>query len=375
MAWARSGRGGVGVDIFVPPAVVTNIKVTSEKEIVKFIWTDPEDITAEGVVVNEWEGTVIVVNKNNVPVDQNDGDVIYTSKVKNQHQTEAYVASGLDVGQKYFYGIFPYSKYKVYNTDESQTGEFTVLSVPPVKPLAEYTLDELEIIAQEGNVSSDGRSWEIEGVKYLTIGDKTAALDFTTQGQIDFLLADFLHDETPDGKKIPFSFFTATYTAKTKVIYGKRGKYMYYLNNSDLKQFVEGELYNSMNEELKSKVVQVKKQADRGQQYSTEGKNVQSYNTYLWVPSGAEVGATKNYVQVDWDGKLYPIFTSDSSKIRREQGGSAVDYFTTLINKGGSENTESECVYINTEGLSRTMSVAYEKGVAFGFCFGTPREV
>lgn len=353
MIYGRAIRQG-GAGKVPPPAEVTNIKAEGGNAQIKFTWTDPEDIIAEGVNVNEWKGTVIVLNEEHLPVDQNDGRRVYDSKVKNQHQTEPYIAEGLTNDKVYYYGIFPYSKYGAFNIEQMQTGEVTPRALPPVKPLNQYTWAEIEQIANMGNKSADGNHWEINGQIYLTLGDETALQNFGTEGMIPFQIADFLHDELETGGKASITFIAKKCLNTDRPMDSENNVGGY--RDCDLRQQINSEIFNLAPTDLSSRIKSVKKVSSKGYINSPNPQYITTMEKF-WLLGAVEING-KNY---PGEGTKYPIFTSTASAKRDK------DYFTrTAV----SSNVRDYWVYsYNLEAVDVT---AFEnpKGVLLAFCVG-----
>lgn len=343
----------------VPPSIVSNIGVETDDGSLSFTWTDPNDIPVEGVVVNQWKGTVIVLNENHAPTNQNDGTIIYTSTQKNKHRTEPYVKTGLQNEKTYYYGIFPYSVDNVYNYSASQTGSIEV-GLPPLKPLAEYTWAEIEKIANKGQISADGNHWQIKSRTYFTIGDKTAPVDFGTDGMVTFVIEDFLHDDLADGSgKASISFLSKDcLNNKRKVndIDTNSGG----MPATQLHSQLQNEIFNEIVDGPKPYIKEIKKKCSAGNGSYT----IISYNAKLWIPTEEEMFG-RTYYSWSGQGSHYTRYTSDNSRIKKVNG-SATNYW---VSSPVDKSSVSFCA-VYSEGVATTVRSSKLNGIAIGFCVG-----
>ena len=110
-SWKDVKYTGASIVQLNAPSNVT-IKAGDKKVTLK--WTDPEDVVLEDSTFASWVETVIVRKEGIAPVNENDGEVVLRSNVKNQYSSEGYVDEGLTNGVNYFYGIFPKTNNGVY---------------------------------------------------------------------------------------------------------------------------------------------------------------------------------------------------------------------------------------------------------------------
>lgn len=81
-------------------------------------WTDPDDSTYESNLYCKWDNTIIVRKLGAYPESPFDGDIVVTSKVRNQYANTSYVDE-VDNTKDYKYRAFPCSTNKVYNLEDS----------------------------------------------------------------------------------------------------------------------------------------------------------------------------------------------------------------------------------------------------------------
>ncbi|MBU5332133.1 hypothetical protein KQI61_07970 [Anaerocolumna aminovalerica] len=99
----------------VPPADIPSkvIRASDGQLIIK--WTDPSDLSADGVTYSVWSHTILVRKIGSYPVDETDGEVLVINNIRNQYAENGYVDSGLINGIKYYYKLFIYSEDGVVN--------------------------------------------------------------------------------------------------------------------------------------------------------------------------------------------------------------------------------------------------------------------
>lgn len=102
-------------DAGIPPADVSSkvIHASDGQLIIK--WTEPSDLSADGITYSVWSHTILVRKIGSYPVDEQDGDVVVINHIRNQYAENGYVDSGLTNGIKYYYKLFLYSEDGVVN--------------------------------------------------------------------------------------------------------------------------------------------------------------------------------------------------------------------------------------------------------------------
>ncbi len=111
-------EGGIsGIKLAQP----TDISLTNQDESVLVKWTDPQNLTLDGVTLAEWAGTIVVRKVGSIPASKFDGTIVVDSKVRNQYKDVGFLDNNLTNDIEYFYGIFPYTTQDVYTTSEIET--------------------------------------------------------------------------------------------------------------------------------------------------------------------------------------------------------------------------------------------------------------
>lgn len=128
-----------------------------------------------------------------------------------------------------------------------------------------------------------------------------------------------------------------------------------------LRKTLQGEMFSALPAELQNNIKPVLKISDRGYYYPGV-KNI-TVDT-LWLPSMAELNAeVSGIVPTLGQGKPYPVFNIDSSRIK-ERNGSPIGYWTR---SSGTIISHVFC-YIDTKGYSGSATGPQNMAVAFGFC-------
>lgn len=117
------GTASSGLQLY--PATGVQTIAAGERAYIK--WTDPNDIVADGNVLAEWGGTVLVRKAGSAPISRRDGVIILDSKTRNAYKDTYFCDNGLTNGVQYFYRIFPYTKDGAYTDDEDS---YTVTPSP-----------------------------------------------------------------------------------------------------------------------------------------------------------------------------------------------------------------------------------------------------
>lgn len=121
-----------------PSATVTYDDANNE---VNIKWTDPADITSMNPADAEWKGTVVVRKDGSAPRNRWDGTLLANSIVRDEHSTDAdaVVDNTVSVGNKYYYGIFPYDTrgdYRFTKVFCVNTGLEDDINAPTISNLA-----------------------------------------------------------------------------------------------------------------------------------------------------------------------------------------------------------------------------------------------
>ena len=95
--------------VAVAPANVSGMSVAAAgngKVVLK--WTDPENITQDGITTTVWGGSKVVYKKGSKPTSESDGTLVLNSTTKNAYKSIGLTISGLENGVTYYFAVFPY---------------------------------------------------------------------------------------------------------------------------------------------------------------------------------------------------------------------------------------------------------------------------
>ena len=267
-----------------PTADVSNIVIRSLSGLKAGIrWTDPEDTVLDNVVLAAWQGTIVVRKEGAVPEDIEDGVVVVENTTRNQYQTNEYVdSSGLIGGHTYYYRFFTVSTEGVVG-DGSPTVKMTAKAISSV--LSENDWPTIIEVAESGAAA---QTW--------SIGDEIDIIDVDGY-TMTFQIFDFAHYDKADG------------SGKTAITFGS--KHLYYATYSDGKG-AGANYYNILPQEIKSAVKQVSYKYD-------DVIGMKSEILYTTIPNITEVGLYDSQDQSE--GYVFPIFTSNESRIKRMNNG------------------------------------------------------
>ncbi len=340
------------------PYPITGISVEVGDKTISLKWTDPTDEIVQGINLNEWVATELIMNESHIPTNRTDGVLKYISTTRNAHKSTAYQITGLINDKTYYFALFPKSKDGIYNEDASQTGS----GIPTGKwavipPLSEMTPEMLDELGKDGY--KNGNQWMVDvgnvSKTALTIGD-TMNIKLTTGETITMILADLQHDDLVAGGKAPFTFImkdSLNTKRKMNSTHTNSGGW----EKSNLRSFLNGTCIGQFPTEWKSVIKQIYK------------KNYYSSNTisktkdYLWIPAEIEAFGTDTYSAGTGEGTKYPIFTNNTSRIKKVNGASdlwwlrsphasAISYFCCVSESGAPYNGSADVTL----------------GISFGFC-------
>lgn len=176
-----NGHGGgssSGYKYHIGSVISPTINNTSSG--IELKWQDPDDIVRDGKNV-EWKGTVVVANSDHKPASVYDGNIVADVTTKNAYRSNPLVTSVGGVG--YYYGIFPYTKDYVVNTDEDNIimadgGLFQYVDWSKVKEAID-----------DGTYKT---KWKVGDTKKLRI--KGNVFGQTVDGYFDTMILGFDHD-------------------------------------------------------------------------------------------------------------------------------------------------------------------------------------
>ena len=194
--------------------------------------------------------------------------------------------------------------------------------------------------------------------KLLTVGDKKK-VTLTTNEVIYVKIADFNHDTLSDNTTAPITFimedcFKTTYAMNSSNTNSGGWK------SAALRTTLNGTIYNTFPSDLKAVMKTTRKKRYNG------GGSVATLNTVddkLWLPSEIELFGTYSYTGGSAEGTLYPIYTDNTSRIKKVNG-SAHYYWTSSARGSNTRNF----VVVGSNGSVSNRNASYSNGVSAGFC-------
>lgn len=209
------------------------------------------------------------------------------------------------------------------------------------KAFYDCTTTEIQAIAKSGMYK-----------QYWAIGDYHK-ITLTTGEEIEVEIADFDHDETPGGEKIPLTLMMKN-LFNTKYSMGGAHWDVATIRTSDtLKALFPSDWLSIMT--VAKKLT------------ATNSATLYSTSDLIWVPSMSELfSAPVNTFRTD-EGYLYPIFTNNASRIKKINGSvwgyptrsdfpSNTQYYFSVTDGGVQYNAR--------------VTAGSEEGFAIGFCVG-----
>lgn len=110
---------GSGGGSTVKLADVSGASVTTYMTTASITWTDPDNAVVDGVVMQDWAGTLVVRKEGSSPRNKDDGTVVVDNYTKNLYSSTPFEDTGLEYGKTYYYRFFPYSSNDVYTNGTS----------------------------------------------------------------------------------------------------------------------------------------------------------------------------------------------------------------------------------------------------------------
>lgn len=93
---------------------VAGAAISAKQNVVSLSWSDPSDLTLDGVTLAEWAGTILVRKEGSAPTDVNDGTQIFDNKTRNAYASTAFTNTVPEYDVTYYYRFFPYTKNGIF---------------------------------------------------------------------------------------------------------------------------------------------------------------------------------------------------------------------------------------------------------------------
>lgn len=98
---------------------------------ISLLWEDPNDISLDDLKLAQWASTRIVRRFDRYPENENDGDIVVETTIRNQYMDQPYIDGDLIFGQEYFYQAFPITNANIVNRSSANRTTAVTGSIPP----------------------------------------------------------------------------------------------------------------------------------------------------------------------------------------------------------------------------------------------------
>ena len=194
--------------------------------------------------------------------------------------------------------------------------------------------------------------------EYWAVGD-TKSVTLTTNEVIELQIAGFNHDTYSDGVTAPVTLVMKNClntTAKMNSSNTNTGGYP----ASAMKTYVETNIYNKLPSDLKAIVAPVKKKC-----YTiyNQVSSLSEENYGVWLFAAVEVFDNAYYTVGIGEGTKYPIFTDDTSRIKKVNG--STNYWWL---RSACSSNSLRFVVTSSNGVANFIDASSELGVVVGLC-------
>ena len=259
-------------------------------------WNDPEDTKVDNIVLSEWYSTIIVRKIGSPPNNINDGVIILENTIRNQYSDTGYIDSNLIDGNDYYYRFFTYSKTNVLG-DGSPTVKITAATIDPI--LENNDWDIISNTSENGMAES---TWSIGDKKYI--------------GNNSVSIIDFNHYDKSDGSGKAGITFMFDQVIMVNVPMGQSSVNNEYWNVCHARSVYMSQILDSFPVKLQNAIKEVKVKSYTRRYYGDSDYIVSSKDK-IFLPSSYELN-----LSYEIDGSKFPIFTNNSSRIRKYNNNS-----------------------------------------------------
>lgn len=348
-----SSSGG-GSSKGYPPGNVTNVTIKGEYKKVTIKWTDPDDVVVGDKTLSTWQSTTLVRKKGSIPTSIKDGDTVLETTEKNKYKNTEYSDNNLEIGT-YYYRFFVCNTDKIYNNDSSMIYSAIVVLVDPI--LKNNTWDQIASASESGYIPS---TWNI--------GDE---IDLTLSGSfnetVTLQIWDFNHFDKSDGSGKAGICFGMKNLMEDKQYMNYAGGHSGGWNNSDMRNTTMQNVYNSMPTDLQNVIKEVNTYANDGNETGNSSIGLLCTDK-VFLPGLTEIDdswGTQNLTERNQT--KFPIFTNDSSRIKKLSNGSGnANYWWT---RSPFSSSNGAFCYVQSDGKTNGNILAGEKYRTLGVCF------
>ncbi len=344
-----------------PVGNVTNASIyyLNSKVYIKF--SDPNNTVENNITLSTWYSTIIVRKENSIPTNIKDGDIILENITKDKYKETDFIDTNIEINRTYYYRFYTMSTDKIYNNSSDMIYKVETKNID--SNIKNNTWDQISKVSELGLAPS---IWNI--------GDE---IDITLSGTynetITLQIWDFNHFDKSDGSGKAGIVFgmknlmkDTDYMSKTPG-YGNEDGW----GSSYMRKTVMNKIYQSMPDEIKPKIKQVNIESTKGGS-TGEGADIGvPTDDYIFLPGICEACYSKSASQSNFQ-KQFPIFTDDSSRIKKLSNGSKAVERWWVRDATASYYTAYCC--ITTDGRSASMYgnpngsfTASKAGVCFCF--------
>ena len=377
------------IDIPLDPP--TSFVCEARNSKVDITWVDPKDkyATPEGEqmedtdqLVSVWAYTKIVRKEGSQPSSPSDGITVYTSDIRNQHQSAIYEDTGVTNGVTYYYAAYAYNTDGVYSDGAFSSG------VTPIEwstVLSENSWEQIDSACTQGVAQS---LWEIGDEHPITVSNQN----------LTAVIIDFNHDNLADGSGKAVITFNTKETIRQiptiNTIYSNYGSTLnvslYAKNSNDTYvtniQEVFINIYEQIDSGLKNHIKSVNKIACCSSIYGSTQYGMDGIiysdneNVYTFPLSYCEIGFTSSDFAAE--GTTYPYFSIKSNLIKHDLSNSNKNWFLRSVShysvdNGGPAPIESpiSLFYVATNGEPDSIKLNNSAlkviwNMSFCFCVG-----
>lgn len=247
--------------------------------------------------------------------------------------------------------------------------QFTRYEIPEtITPFGECSWANIKAVADAGYVNDEG-NWCINrnGIEeaWWSIGDEKT-ITMNDGEEITFMIYDFLHDDKVSGGKAPLTIgmknlMKSTFRMNKSSTNAGGWDKCYFRQPTDSSYPALPTIVNKMPYDMKLAMCEVYKRTMEG----SKSPNILTSKDKVFMFSEVEVFGTTSTGYKD-EGYLYPIFTSNTSRIKRLSNGTGSAYYWWLRTPYLAYTSSFR--YVGNGGYISNNSANYSNGVALGFC-------
>ena len=194
--------------------------------------------------------------------------------------------------------------------------------------------------------------WSVGDTKDIIAGSETLTME----------IVGFNHDKLANSAKTAaISLGMKNLTASTRIV-DSSGSNVGGFTKTDLHEWLNGDLYDSLADDLKAVIKSVIKPTSAGGASSA----IESKTMKIWAFSATEIGSDENSSVPKNEGTQYSRFTNAASRIKYINNGAGDDGFWYL--RSANVKTSKDFCYVSGSG---NVTIDGETGagyVCFGFC-------